>query len=500
MPDQNRELPQIFQSRSVSPESAELTRAYPPLRIPRTVLQQEPSRSSPRRNRSRMIVWIVLIAFAIRLIVVLCTYKERLNPVMDYWFLGQEEGHVAKSIVQGHGFGNPLYTQTGPTAWFAPIYPYILAADFKVFGIFTTSSCIAILLFDALVSSLTCIPIFFFARRAFGEGAALAAAWTWAFYPGAVYWPIYRVWDTWLATLLLAILFCVVLKLARSSKLSHWIGFGLLSGIVALTDPSVLSVLPILALWAVWRLHQQRKRWFAPAVAAVLAVIVVVSPWMIRNAVVFHKFIPIRDNLPLEFRVGNNGSAAEPLIITAGPWVPWIDNAEWNDYVNLGEIAYFHQKGEQASAYIKAHPVWYVGMMARRVVYIWTGFWSFGSRYMADPEADHRIEFVTVPLLALLSVLTFMGLSRAYKQKGATIATPYALILIFFPLIYYLTHVGGWYRCPMDPFLITLAAYEVESRAAAWLRRRSAIRAAYKVPAMLPPTREELPAITFRAC
>lgn len=433
---------------------------------------------------------MVLAAFAIRLIVLLCTYHERMNPVMDYWFLGQEEGHVAKSIVEGHGFGSPLYTQTGPTAWFAPVYPYILAADFRIFGIFTTASCIAILCFDAIVSSLTCLPIFFFARRGFGEGAALAAGWAWVFYPYDVYWPVYRVWDTWLATLLLAGLFVVILKLARSSKISHWIGFGVLSGFAALTDPIVLGVLPILALWAVWRLLKQRKRWLAPAVSAVLAVIFTISPWMIRNAIVFHKFIPIRDNLPLEFRVGNNGDSSQPLTITAGPWVPWIDNTEWNGYVSMGELNYFHWKGQQARAYIEAHPLWYAGMMARRLVYIWTGFWSFSESYLNDPDADHRIDFITVPLLTLLTVLMFLGLRRGYRQKGATVAAPYAFMLFFFPLIYYLTHVGGWYRCPMGPFIIVLASYEVHSQVVDRLRRRRALQ--------LPAVRATRPDFAFR--
>lgn len=450
-----------------------------------------------RRNTARMLFWMVFVALAIRMTVAWCvTYQNCMTPTMNYWWMGQEQGHVAESIVKGHGFGNPLYTPTGPTAWFAPMYPYILAGIFKLFGVFTTTSCLVILFFQSLISALTCLPIFFFARRAFGYGAALAAGWAWVVYPYSVYWPVYRIWDTWLTTLFLAILFCVILKLADSPKpkVSHWIGFGIFAGFAALNDPVVFGVLPFLALWAVWRLHKQNKRWFAPAVASVLAVIFTISPWMIRNAVVFHKFIPIRDNLPLEFRVGNNGDASEPLTITAGPWVPWVDNTEWNEYTQMGELAYFHLKGQQAAAYIEAHPLWYAGVTARRVLYIWTGFWSYSAQYRHDPDANHEIDLITVPLLALLSVLTFMGLRRTYRERGPTVAAPYAVFLVFFPLVYYLTHVGGWYRCPMDPIILTLGAYEVHSLAAAWLRHRRAVRAAFE-PALLPSSREEIPAV-----
>ncbi len=36
---------------------------------------------------------------------------------------------------------------------------------------------------------------------------------------------------------------------------------------------------------------------------------------------------------------------------------------------------------------------------------------------------------------------------------------PYAIMLFFFPLIYYFTHTGDWYRRPIDPMIVIFAAY-----------------------------------------
>ena len=44
-----------------------------------------------------------------------------------------------------------------------------------------------------------------------------------------------------------------------------------------------------------------------PGAAAILAVIVVLSPWIARNYETFHQFIPVRSGFGLELYIGNNG-------------------------------------------------------------------------------------------------------------------------------------------------------------------------------------------------
>lgn len=409
--------------------------------------------ASSRRTLFR----IFCVALALRLVVMLFIYRESYDPQTDFWSFGFEVGRVARSVATGHGFGNPLYGPTGPTAWFGPVYPCILAIFFKLFGVYSKAACFAILSFNSLVSALTCVPIFFLARRGFGDFAAQCAAWLWAFFPDAIYGPNARIWDTWLAALLLATLFLILLKLENSSRVRDWFGFGLLAGVAALTTPVLLSVLPLLALWMVYRRFAQRKRWLAPAIAAVLAVILVVSPWMVRNFRTFHRFIPIGDSLGLEFGIGNTGDTSYLYSNSAGPWNPWQNDTEWREFQQLGEVNYFQLKGREGASYIRNHPAWYAVTVARRIVNIWTNFWSFSKSYrQKDPFAP-----LTVPLYTLLSVLTLLGLCRAFREKGIGVAVPYAIVLFFFPIIYYLTHTGDWYRRPIDPFFVALAACEL---------------------------------------
>lgn len=413
----------------------------------------------PNANRElrRKLFWMIVIALVLRVAVMLYVYPMQLDPARDHWAFGFETGRIARAIATGRGFSDPLFAPTGPTAWMTPVYPYIVAGVFKVFGVFSKTSALVILCFNALTSALTCLPIFFFARRTFNERTGLWAGWFWTFFPYAIYWPVQRIWDTWLVTLLLAILFCMALRMAESMRVRDWVAFGLLSGVAALTDPVVLSVLPILALWALWRLHRECKRWLLPAIGCLLATILVISPWFIRNERVFHEFIPFRDNFNLALRVGNIGDTRHMLTLQAGPW---LNDAEWNEFQKYGEIAYMEEKGSAAADYISVHRREYVGNCVRRAIFVWTRFWYLDARDLLGfpPEPAEIFLYTGMTILALL------GLRDAFRRTPYGAA--YVIVMIFFPVTYYVTSLEPWYRYPMDPMVLALAAYAITMRLA----------------------------------
>ncbi|HVA17701.1 MAG TPA: glycosyltransferase family 39 protein [Candidatus Dormibacteraeota bacterium] len=422
---------------------------------------------------------MVIVALTLRLCVIPNFLPKRLNPERDHWRFAYETGRIAQSIDQGHGFGSPLFVNTGPSAWMAPVYPYFVAGVFKIFGLYTKASALVLLSLNALFSAITCVPIFLFARESFGNRVAMWSGWAWAFFPYAIYFPVDRIWDTWLATLLLSILFLMVLRLQSSSRTLSWIYYGALWGLAGLTDPSVLSVLPVLGIWVCYRRYKQGLRWFAPNVAAALVFIAVMSPWFVRNYRAFHQFVPIRDDLGLELHVGNNGDTSSWHPTMAGPW---HNGSEWNEYLQRGELAYMADEKRQALAYIEQHPVWFVGVASRRVVYIWTGFWSFNRQYLADQPFDPANIF----FCSSLTILVLLGLRRAFRD-GVAVGMPYLIVLLFFPLIYYVTHPEDWYRRPIDPFCVVLAVYAVVS----WLRNARRTPEKTAPPLSLTPQAEQ---------
>src|ERR1039457_5685633 len=97
---------------------------------------------------------MVVTALALRLVVMGFVYTSQLDPAQDHWAFGCEMGRVARSIVTGQGFSSPYTQPTGPTALLPPMYPLLLAGVFKLFGVYSVASAIAIPPLNNLFSSL----------------------------------------------------------------------------------------------------------------------------------------------------------------------------------------------------------------------------------------------------------------------------------------------------------------------------------------------------------
>jgi hypothetical protein len=408
--------------------------------------------SKPARFPSSL-VSTVLVALAIRLVVMVFLLPEQLEPQRDHWHFGYEAGRIARSIVQGRGFSSPLFADTGPTAWMTPVYPYLVAGVFKLFGTYTKTSAIALLSVNALLSALVCVLVYLIARKTFGERIAKWSGWAWAFCPYAIYFPVERIWETWLATLLLCWLFWITLSLENENRIWKWIVFGLVWGFAALTSPALLSVLPFLAAWVIYRRHRRGEHWFAANVVATIAFIIVIAPWFVRNYEVFHRVVPFRDNMGLVLRLGARGNTTHWAHYELGPW---HNDLEWNEFRQLGELGYMDLKKRQAVEFIRAHPGWYAWDSVRRAIYIWTGYWSVDRSYLKEEPLDPpNILFCTA-----LTVFAVFGLWRALRRSCSD-TLPYALVLFSFPLVYYITSPEVYYRRPIDPFFVILAVVAV---------------------------------------
>lgn len=400
---------------------------------------------------TRRPVWLWMLLVALLLRVALLPFPNFQNLMDPANRTSWEQGNVAEALLAGQGFGSP-FASTQPSAIMPPVYPLIVAVFFHLFGVHTAHSILAIGVFDCLINSLACIPLFLLARNSFGGRVALWAGWTWAFFPYGIYFAAGWAWSTHLLLVFLYWLLYLAQELERTPSLGIWAGFGLLAGCAGLTEPSILLVVAFLLAFAAWRIADAGKHWLQPALVASLVLAVVLAPWLVRDEIVFHRFIPMRDSMGLELWMGNNGDS---LRWTSDQLHPLHDAAELALY-NAGELVYMDHKNQQARSYIGQHRMWFAWMSARRAVYLWTGFWSFDKTYLAMEPMDPE----NVPFASGLTVLALFGLRQAWRRRRVE-ALRYCGVLLLLPTVYYFTHPEPYHMRPLDPLLVMLGCYAV---------------------------------------
>ena len=398
--------------------------------------------------------WIVCAALLIRLVYLYLFFANQPVPAGNHYVIGYETGSIAASLAAGDGYSSPLYVRSGPTAWITPVYPFLLAGVFKLFGVYTFRASIAIRSINAIFSSLTCYPLFYLGRRVFGRAVGTAAGWLWAILPAAVFFPVVWVWDTSLSALLLASCLLSTYAMDDRDRASSWGWFGAFWGFAILVNAAILSALPGCFLFAAVRARKRGSDYLKLASVAAAFVLITVSPWVMRNLVVFHGQVTLRSNFGLELWLGNNPEVP----ISASPWLhPNDDPREKQEFLRVGEVAYMREKKVAAVHFILTHPADTLRFPYHRVLLTWTGFEDSISDVWPYAKPALRAELA---LNYALPLLMLCGLLLAHRNLGE-LSFPLLNVVVFFPAVYYVCHTNARYRHPIDTVMVALSAYSM---------------------------------------
>jgi len=393
--------------------------------------------------------WMTTIAFVVRFAYILIAHTYRFKTVDDNFSFGFEMGRIGRAIATGQGFSNPFNGVTGPTAWEPPLYPFLIAGVFKLFGVYTKASAIILLSINSLFSALTCIPIFLIAKRCSDEKVARWTSWLWALLPSVMFWCTRWIWETSLATLLLTIIFWLILTMEEKDGILPWLEFGFLWGVAALTNTSLLAFLPVSGLWICYHRFRRQKPFLSGAATAAAAFAICIAPWLIRNYQTFGKFIFIRSNFGAELRLGN-GPGAD------GTWMQYLHPSqnvyEMRLYRQMGELAYVAERKRQAIAFIRDDYGRFALLCVKRFIYYWGGVPRLAENPALAPFKNS--------IFLASSVFAFWGLGRALRQHrpGAWL---FFWLIVCYPLVFYFVFPHPRYRHPIEPELGMLIVYVI---------------------------------------
>ena len=383
-------------------------------------------------------VAILLLALATRLLVLWFAVTQ--FPHNWVFTRGVELGTLAQSLAAGKGLSSPFGGPTGPTALLAPGYPALISILFRIFGCFTFTAAVAVMLLQLLFSVATVLLIMTVAQKCFDRWTAELAGVFWAVSLPLLWMPEIF-WETCLSTLFMMGMIALALRCEQRPSRSLWAGMGVYCGLAALVNPALLMALLGLLGWTAWQTRKTLR--YAPLLGLLL-LLLVFAPWPIRNARALGAFIPLRSTVGLELWMGNRAGATGFLDESV---FPLFNRREYDRYVSVGEAAYMEDKSVLAKAYVRAHPFEFLRLSGIRFVRFWTGAGTRDGSFLFILHAVLTTAFGTA------------GGWRLWQRRHLSLAALFVLPLMLFPLPYYITHAEFRYRLVVDPLLTILAAY-----------------------------------------
>jgi len=254
----------------------------------------------------KYLILIFILALILRLTYVL------FFPQLEIESDALEYDTIGWNLASGAGFSlDPRV----PTPVRPPMYPFFLSLIYLIFG----HSYLTVRLAQAIVGALTCLVVYWIGKEIFDEGVGGATSLIFALYPALIGYTGSLLSETLFTFLLsIVVLFLVRAVKNRSSKLFAVSGAFL--GVATLCRSAMISF-PLFLLMGLWILHRLNVKTIVHFLVFLLAMVIVLAPWTLRNYYYFHTLLPVAAKGGQELWVGSyvpwdgkyQGSETEPL-------------------------------------------------------------------------------------------------------------------------------------------------------------------------------------------
>jgi 4-amino-4-deoxy-L-arabinose transferase-like glycosyltransferase len=209
----------------------------------------------------------------------------------DWWFYHWQPG----LIVNGHGFSDPWQVLAShayrPSASHPPLYSVLLSGLYVLGG----HAGLAQRSLGLLLGTITLVLVGLLGRRVGGERLGVIAALLYAVYPVMIAVDGDLMSEVLYGPLIAGMLLAAFALYDRPSA-RRAIILGAIIGLAALTRTEALLFLPFLLLPVAWRARPAGRSRATLAAIGLLACVVVITPWLIRNEIAFGRFVLISTN------------------------------------------------------------------------------------------------------------------------------------------------------------------------------------------------------------
>jgi hypothetical protein len=467
-----------------------------------------------RRLNAHKLAGIIFVCIAMRLAVLLL-----FPSVFAFDQTGAVHGSDAYDIYAQNLLDTGIYgRQTGqPDALIPPLYSYVLAVVYGVFG----RGYMQVGLFHIVLDTCSIAMLYTIARRLItgvtrsekhAEIVAALAGLFYALYPYLIFQNLTLIDTPLFMTLLHAFVLIMVLLRERAHlDRAAWIlsiAGGIVLGLSMLARPIMPPLALLVAVWFLFRLNLTQTVIRLAPVALIGGLVLL--PWIIRNYVEFDAFIPMTTTSGANFWQGNS-----PYTIPyfrAGYDVQWTspDDMETEDRNSREADA---ERFALAFRFLRENPgkipellwvkfwvYWSIDIAPRynpaagelpRLDYqgnVITGTDEQGNLELGGLPPDDPIKVYNTPLFDQLGRtihrlyfggLFFLALAGiVLTARGWRDVSLLWFVQISMTIVYLIFHPSTRYRVPTDPMLFVFSAYTLVWLWQWYIRRRSSEPAA----------------------
>ncbi|MBC8080703.1 MAG: glycosyltransferase family 39 protein [Gorillibacterium sp.] len=273
-----------------------------------------------RIQRSKWMPWLLAILILGTVLRLVWIYNVNTQPISDF----KHYHDLALSVLQRGTYELPEgldyikadtpYIKTGehyPTAFRPPGYPLFLAAIYAVWP-----NILAAKLANVAMSILWMLAMFALGKKYASERTGLWAAFLTAIFPAAISYTSVLSAEIISVSLVMSILSVHAYKPGPLWLRS--ILLGLAAGFLALVKPYYIALPALYFLLVWWQAGNARfvydwrlgvKKGLLGMCALILGMVIIISPWTIRNIHVLHRFVPISTNGSFVLYINNNDLA-----------------------------------------------------------------------------------------------------------------------------------------------------------------------------------------------
>lgn len=405
---------------------------------------------------------IVLVAFGVRL------WTLRSIPALDTSVRSDPVYyHVqANMVVDGRGFSDPFLQAVDGGDVAAAVHPPLYTLWLAIPSALGLDTPLSHRVWSCVAGALTVAMIGVLGRQVAGDRAGLIAAGFAALYP-----PLWSIdgllWPEGLFTGLVALSLWAAIK-ARDAPGWRWAALaGAAVALAALTRGEGIGLAVLLvAPMILFRTGRPHAREWRDLGAAALACILILAPWMVRNAMAFEHFVPLSTNSDEVFVYANNpwayGDEADGRFL--GFWYfPWQEQlrAEMGGDPpgDASEKARFWR--EQGIDYARDHLDQVPKVVAARVGRAWNVYAPF------ENARFDQIDGKTLWVSQLSVFVWYLGLALAIpgvvvlRRRGVSVL-PFVSVAVLLTITSIYAYGHHRFRTPMDLAVVVLAAVTVD--------------------------------------